>query len=391
MRREKAAVTSNAEVSGVDGRRAPLRVLILNWRDPKHPQAGGAETYLFELARRWARDGHWVAWLTAGFPGGGLADSIDGVKIRRIGGRASVYGLIPLYYLLKLRGRFDVILDSENGIPFYSPLFSRVPKICVVYHVHRRVFEEHLPFPLSKLFIWLELSAMPFLYRKSSFVTISETSRDEMEICRFSSRPIAIVYSGVDSALKPGARAPQPTILYLGRLKAYKRVDALIRSMRGILAAVPDAKLVVAGEGDQRTALEQLAAEQGVSERVEFTGYIDEATKARLLGEAWVFASASAMEGWGISVLEANACATPAVVTDSPGLKVAVIGGVTGIVTPLASMTEHLIALLTDRDLRLRLAQAALERAALFSWDRSAQSMLDVMYSEVKAGQLRAR
>ncbi len=375
----------------MSGRLAPLRVLVLNWRDPKHPQAGGAETYLFELARRWARKGHQVLWLTAGFPGGASTDSLDAVEIRRVGGRASVYGLIPLYYLFKLRGCFDIIVDSENGIPFFSPVFSRIPKICVVYHVHKRVFEEHLPFPLSKVFIWLELSVMPFVYRGCSFVTISETSRDEMEMYRFSSRAIPIVYSGVDAALVPRAKASAPTILYLGRLKAYKRVDALIKSMPAILAAVPDAKLVVAGEGDQRAVLEQLAVELGVNQRVEFTGYVDETAKARLLGEAWVFASASEMEGWGISVIEANACATPAVVSDSPGLKVAVVDGVTGIVTALAAMEQHLIAVLGDAELRQRFARAALQRAKIFSWDRSAEGMLELMYGEIEAGQSKAR
>ncbi len=328
-----------------------------------------------------------MLWLTAAFRGAAAADEIEGIEIRRIGGRATVYGLIPLYYLRKLRGKFDVIIDSENGIPFFSGLFSRLPKICVLYHVHRRVFEEHLPFPLSKLFVWLELCFMPFAYRGSLFVTISETSRDEMQTYRLSSRPIPIVYSGVDANLKPAPKASRPTILYLGRLKAYKRIDALVRALPAIVERYPDARMIVAGEGDQRGELERLASDLGVQRHVEFTGYIEEATKARLLGEAWVFASASEMEGWGISVIEANACGTPAVVTDSPGLRVAVVDGVTGVVTSLSGLTGELIAILQDTERRRRFGEAALERATLFSWDQSAQSMLELICGELQARQ----
>ncbi len=365
--------------------RTPLRILVMNWRCPKHPQAGGAEAYLFEMARRWVAAGHSVLWLTAGFPGSTPRDSIDGVTIRRVGGRASVYAFIPLYYLLRVRGRrFDAIVDSENGIPFFSPLYSRVPQLCVIYHVHRRVFEAHLPFPISKIFVWLELRAMPYVYRRARFVTISETTRDEMARYRISARAVPIVYVGVSADLVPAAKSPRPTILYLGRLKEYKRIDVLISALPLILARVPAAKLVIAGDGDQRAPLTRLAAELGVSQHVEFAGYIDEPTKARLLAEAWVFANASSMEGWGISVIEANACGTPSVVADSPGLSVAVTDGVTGLVASPETMGERIATLLEDRPQRERLAGNALARSNAFSWDHSAAAMLDLIYEEIE-------
>jgi len=376
---------SDADVAATS---RPLRVLILNWRDPKHPQAGGAETYLFELARRWVRLGHRVSWLTAGFAHGSARDEIEGIEIHRVGGRATVYGLIPLYYMLRLRGRFDVIVDSENGIPFFSPLFSSTPKVCVVYHIHRRVFEENLRWPLSRLFIWLELRLMPFLYRDSTFVTISPTSRDEMEQHRISSRNIPIVYSGVDETLRPGRKSSTPTILYLGRLKEYKRVDALVRAMPAILNDVPQAKLIVAGDGDQRAKLERLANEFGLGRSIEFAGFVDEGTKARLLREAWVLAHPSSMEGWGITVIEANACGTPAIVADSPGLRVAVVDGVSGSVVAVEAMAPEILRVLRDAQLRERLAAGASRRAAFFSWDRAAKRMLAVIRRELEASRI---
>lgn len=358
------------------------RILILNWRDPEHPQAGGAETYLFELARRWVRAGHRVAWLTAGFPGCAPTGTLDGVSVYRVGNRFTVYALVPMYYLLHLRGKFDVILDSENGIPFFSPLFSRLPRVCLIYHVHKRVFEQHLPPIAAQVFVWLELHAMPFFYRRSTFVSISETTRDEMLHYRMTRRPVPVVYPGVDARLRPGPKAHVPSIIYLGRLKEYKRIDVLVRAMVPIRARLPQAKLIIAGDGDRRASLEQLARELGVSQHVEFAGFVDDARKARLLSEAWVFASASSMEGWGISVIEANGCGTPAVVADSPGLRQAVEGGVSGTVTAPERIADELIAVLTDDALRARLSIGAQHRARQFSWDHAAEQMLAILERE---------
>ena len=163
-----------------------LRVLFLNWRDPEHPQAGGAERFLHEIGRRWVRAGHVVEWLTASFPGASREAMLDGIKVTRVGNAISVYGRIPLEYLRNFRDRFDIIIDAENGIPFFSPLFSLKPKICLMHHVHRDVFKKHLPRAISPFFIWLEGWVMPRLYRKSRFVAVSEDTRREMRECGFS-------------------------------------------------------------------------------------------------------------------------------------------------------------------------------------------------------------
>ncbi|MEO6836019.1 MAG: glycosyltransferase [Candidatus Tumulicola sp.] len=354
-----------------------LRVLVINWRDPKHPQAGGAETYLFELAKRWVRWGHQVEWLSGGFPGGSPRDAIESIPIRRVGNALTVYAAVPLTYLREFRDRFDVILDSSNGIPFFSPLFSMNPKICIVYHVHREVFKKHLPGWLAYVLSWCEETFVPLVYRKAHFVTISEDTRREMRRVGIGNSGTGLVRCGVDDSLVPGKKADVPTVLYLGRLKAYKRVDRLIEAFAGVRARLPSAELRIAGTGDAFPALRELVGRLGLDGAVIFEGFVDENRKRELLQRAWVTVSLSEMEGWGISAIEGNACGTPAIAFDVPGLREAIVHQESGLIVPVGGDAgDAILMVLKDEPLRRRLERGALSRAAKFSWDEAAREML---------------
>ncbi len=357
---------------------------MLNWRDPKHPQAGGAETYLVEQAKLWVAWGHTVDWLTAGFPGSRPGDSVGPISIHRIGNAITVYFLIPLIYLLRYRGKVDVILDAENGIPFFSPLFARVAKICIMHHVHREVFRSHLPTWLAYPLIWCEEKLMPLVYRNVRFVAVSEDTRQEMIAAGMATpNSIGLVRNGVAAGLKRGAKADVPTVLYLGRLKAYKRVDLLIERFARVRAVIPNAVLRIAGSGDARGRLEELVRSLKL-EGVSFEGFVDEERKRTLLRQAWVLVAPSEMEGWGITVIEANASGTPAIAFPVPGLREAIIDGVSGLIVPAGSdLAEVMIAVLRDERLRSRLEEGALARAAQFSWERAARTMEEEMFAAV--------
>lgn len=361
-----------------------LSILILNWRDPRHPQSGGAETYLFEMAKHWARWGNRVEWVSAGFKGAARHDTLDGIRITRVGNAATVYAAVPWLYFRKLRNRFDVIVDTENGIPFFSPLFSMKPKICLVFHVHKRVFQQQLPWWISWLFVWLETWCMPRLYKRSQFVTISRTSLEEMEAHRFSQMPIEIVHSGVGVDCVPGLKSPTPIISYVGRLKRYKRVDALIEAFSRVRQEHPDARLVIAGAGDQEPNLRQLAAETGLGDAIEIRGYVSDAEKVEVLQQSWLFVSPSSMEGWGIAAIEANACGTPALAYDVPGLKEAIVDGLNGFTVPDGSdLSVPISRILRDEKLRRSLELGSIQRAGRFSWNRCADAFLDVIMRHV--------
>ena len=281
-----------------------LRILVVNWRDPNHPQAGGAETYLFEQAKRWVRWGHQVEWLSGGFAGGAAHDRIDDVPIRRVGNAMTVYAAVPFTYLREFRDRFDVVLDASNGIPFFSPLFSMKPKVCIVYHVHREVFKNHLPRWLAYALAWCEEKLVPLVYRNVHFVTISDDTREEMRRVGIGDAGTGLVRCGVDGSLVPGEKASLPTVLYLGRLKAYKRVDRLIEAFAAVRERVPSAVLQIAGTGDALAGLRDLVSSLHLDDAVTFEGFVDDDRKRELLARAWVTVSLSEMEGWGITAIE---------------------------------------------------------------------------------------
>lgn len=359
-----------------------LRVLIVNWRDVRHPRAGGAETYLHEIARRLVVRGAEVEWLCAGFRGGAADETIDGVRIRRVGDRATIYLLAAWTYLRRLHDRFDVIVDSENGIPFFTPLFSLKPKVLLVYHVHRRVFLERMPFPINRLFVWLELGLVPAIYRRVPVVTISDDTHADLLRYGKTRLPIAIVHPGVGADCLPGEKATAPTAVYVGRLEPYKRVDLLVDAFARVHAALPAARLRVVGAGTDERRLRAQVAARGLGEVVTFCGFVSDETKVRELAGAWVFASASSHEGWGIAAIEAHACGTPAVAFDVAGLREAILRETTGALVldgDVAAFAARLFAYLTDAPLRERHARAARERARAFDWDATAERFYELL------------
>lgn len=355
-------------------------ILILNWRDPKHPQAGGAEKYLFEQAKRWLHRGHYVEWLSGGFAGGAARDSIDSIPIRRVGNAVTVYAAVPWTYVTEFRDRFDIVLDAENGLPFFSPLYSLKPKLCIVHHVHLDVFRNHLPKWLAYPLMACERTIVPMVYRNVPFVTVSEDTRAEMKAIGMSKRPVSIVYNGVDDDLTPGAKATAPTVLYFGRLMAYKRVDRLIEAFGKVKASVPEAHLIIAGAGPAKQALEKCVERLGLMTCVTFEGFVGDARKRELLQHAWILVNPSEIEGWGVSVIEANACGTAAIAYDVPGLRESIRHDQTGLVVSKdGDLAASIVTLLRDGALRERLERGAIAWARNFSWDKSAGNMLKEM------------
>ena len=359
------------------------RVLVFNWRDTEHKNAGGAEVYIHELARRWVRAGHSVT-MFAGNDGTQTRECVtDGVRVIRRGSFYLAYPWAFFYYLFRFRGRFDVIVDCHNGIPFFTPLYAKEPVVCLLHHVHQEVFHQFLPKPLAWFAATLENRLMPFAYRKCPFITVSESSRKEMQHWKILGTGIEIINPGIDLAhLSPGTQAAVPTVLYLGRLKAYKSIPVLLKALKLLLPQVPAARLVIAGSGEELASLQQLSQELGIAERVEFTGKISEEEKSRHLQGAWVFVNPSLMEGWGITTIEANACGVPVVASDVPGLRDSVRNDHTGFLFSYndeRQLADGLTRLLTDAALRERMSRNALEWAQNFDWDIIARRFWDVV------------
>jgi glycosyltransferase involved in cell wall biosynthesis len=359
-----------------------VRILALNWRCLRHPDAGGAEVNLFEQARRWAARGHEVTVFCAD-PGREAAperdECVDGMSIRRRGGRLTVYAWAALLVLGRGR-RFDRILDVSNGIPFFTPAFTRVPSVLLVHHVHGDQWRTEFPAPIALVGRWLEERLVPWLYRRRPVIAVSETTRAALVQIGFDPHRLAIVHNGVDAPLDGAAPAVTPSVVYLGRLKRYKRIERLVVAFAALRERFPAARLEIAGDGDARPSIEAMIDRLGLEGSVTLHGYIDEQAKSRLLARATVFATPSMHEGWGVSVIEANAHGCPAVAYNVPGLSAAIRDDETGLLAENdRDFQESVGRILGDQALRSRLSAAARRWAGRFDWDASAAATLAVL------------
>lgn len=357
-----------------------LRILVVNWQDRENPQAGGAEAHLHEVFGRLARSGHDVTLLCSGFRDCEPRTTLDGIRVHRTGSRYTFGVAAPLYHRRHLAERsFDVVVEDLNKVPLFTPLWTAAPPVLLVHHLFgATAFQEATP-PVAAV-TWLLELPVPRVFRRVPTVAVSEsTARDLVERGMDRDR-ITVIPNGIDlEAFTPGeAKDPEPTLLYLGRLKRYKRVDLILRAVARLRDRGVACRLLVAGRGDRRRALEELADRLGIRDRVRFTGFVSEERKRELLRRAWVHVLTSSKEGWGITNLEAAACGTPTVASDAPGLRDSVRDRETGFLVPhgdTEALADRLETLLGDEALRRRMGRNARRFAEGYSWDASARKM----------------
>jgi len=360
-----------------------VKILLVNWNDGENPQAGGAEIHLHELFGRIAFWGHQVHLIASGWPGCIPDTMVDGIQVTRIGGRHS--------FALRARGavrralreqRFDVVVEDINKLPLFLPLLTSLPFVAIVPHLFgTTAFAEASP-PMAAV-VWAAELPIPWVYRHAAFHAISESTRDDLARRGVPRERIIVIHPGVDSqAYHPDPatpRAPRPTFLYLGRLKRYKGVEFALRALAIARAARPDMTLDICGQGDDRPRLERLAGALGLRDAVRFLGYVPEEEKKRLLRRAWAVVFPSPKEGWGITNVEAAACGTPALASDSPGLRESVQREVTGYLVPhgdAEALADRMLALAADPAAVERLGRAARAFAEGLSWDAAARATI---------------
>ncbi len=361
-----------------------MRILIFNWRDTQHTYAGGAEVYVHELAKRWVLAGNKVTMFCGNDNKHISNEIIDGVEIFRRGGTYTVYFFAFIYYLLKFRGKYDLIIDCENGIPFFTPLYVRKPIILVIHHVHQEVIRKYLRWPVSLIAAVLEAKFMPGIYKEKRIVTVSESSKEEIVKLGFMNKEnIEIVYNG--TSVKPESFIPKteyPSFLYLGRLQDYKNIDVAIAAFAKVLKKYRNAKLNIVGFGESHVKLKKLAERLSGGESIAFLGKVSHAEKVRLLSEAWVVLQPSEIEGWGITVIEANACGTPVIASRVHGLRDSVVHGRTGILVEHRNVRQFAAAmekLIRDSGLRDKLSKEAYLWSKNFDWGKSADLFYNVI------------
>ncbi len=358
--------------------KASRRILIFNWRDTRHKFSGGAEVYIQELSKRWVAEGNTVTVFCGNDNRHVSYEMIDGVEIYRRGGTYTVYLFAFIYYLLKFRGKYDIIVDCENGIPFFTPLYAREQVILLVHHIHQEIFHKFLFFPFNVIAAVLEGKLMPLVYKNKNVVTVSASSKKDIINLGFTNeKNIQIIPNGVsDSLFVDYPKTEAPSFIYLGRLKEYKNIDVAIKAFAKVVQLHKKAKFFIVGEGESLSVLNNLVADLGIKKSVTFYGRVEEKEKVKLLAKSWAAIQPSQMEGWGLTVIEANAAGTPVIASRVNGLQDSVVDGRTGMLVSSGSVTQFanaMVALIEDNQLRFNLSQDARIWAKNFDWSKSAE------------------
>ncbi|WP_439030487.1 glycosyltransferase family 4 protein [Gordonia terrae] len=368
----------------------PSDVLLLCWRDTGHPQGGGSETYLERVGAELARRGARVTFLTSGYRGAARDEVRDGMRFVRAGGRISVY---PVMLATILAGRIglgplagrgpDVVVDTQNGVPFFSALVSAAPTVVLVHHCHR----EQWPVAgrlLGRVGWFIESRVSPRVHRRNRYVTVSAPSKSELVDLGVDADRISVVRNGVDPLPAdigtPAAESGQVRLCVLSRLVPHKQVEDALTVVARLRREGVDARLDVIGGGWWSDELRTAAAELGVTEVVRFHGHVDERRKHELLAGARVHLMPSRKEGWGLAVVEAAQHGVPTIgYRSAAGLTDSIDDGDTGLlvdgVDELASATRKLI---DNPDETRRLGRNARIKASRYSWSATCDGFLEV-------------
>jgi glycosyltransferase involved in cell wall biosynthesis len=369
-----------------------LRILVVNWLDRENPQAGGAETHLHEVFGRLASRGHEVTALVSGWAGGASRMELDGIDVHRTGRRYTFSIAAPRYYRRHLAETpFDVVVEDLNKVPLFAPWWTHMPVVLLCHHLFGTTAFQAGPVPLAAA-TWILERPIPWVYRNVPTVAVSESTRADLEGRGLPAGRIDVIPNGIDlqrfTPEPSGGRAGRPTLLYLGRLRKYKRVDVVIEAVARLAESGTDVQLLVGGTGDQAEELHDLAGLLGVADRVRFLGYVPEADKLELMRTAWMHVLVSEKEGWGISNLEAAASGTPSVAADAPGLRESVVDGVTGLLVPPDdpdALAAAIRTLTEDAARREAMGVEARRFSEGFTWEAAADAFERVLSRVVGA------
>jgi len=366
-------------------------ILLLNWQDIRHPLGGGAEVHLHEVFRRIASRGHRVTQLCCRHPGMKPVERIDGITIVRSGSRR-LFNFTAPRSCRKLinNGQYDIVIDCINKLPLLAPLYVRhVPVLGVVHHLFKSTIFKEAALPQA-LYVYLYEKLIRPVYKNTPFCVISPSTLQDLTDSGIAPGHIEIVAISIDHDLYKTSGASgsdEPLIGYLGRIKKYKSVDHLIRAFAAVRKTVSESKLIIIGGGDNLEHLKKLTRRLNLEQAVQFTGFVEEHKKVAYLRKCAVVVNPSAKEGWGLTVIEANACGVPVIAADVPGLRDSVIDGKTGLLYPYGDTdvcAKLIINLLQDREYRKTLRKNALEWAAGFTWDAAADKTFEIIEKTIK-------
>ncbi len=362
-----------------------MKILLINWRCIKNPEAGGAEIHLHEIFKRVAAFGHSVTLVSHYYKNAKREEIIDGIKVIRVGNRYLFHKQFKSFYKKNLANLdFDLVVDYLTKIPLNTPAYIKKPLVGALMHIHGKSMFTELPFPLS-LYVYLKEKRIPVNYKNTPLFVISPSTKKDLVKIGYDEKKVEFLYSGIDQDLfdKNIPKSENPSLVYVGRLKKYKNLEAIINAMPKVIDAIPNAILEIAGCGDHEPALKQLVKNINLDNKIIFHGKVSEDKKVEMMGKAWLFVIMSLMEGWGIVVIEANAASTPTIGSDVPGLRDSIQNNSTGLLVPphdSDALSDAIISLFNDKARLKEMSIAAKSWSEKFTWDSSATHFLDTVY-----------
>ncbi|MDF7798960.1 glycosyltransferase family 4 protein [Pontiellaceae bacterium B1224] len=367
-----------------------MRILILNWRDARHPRAGGADFRLQHVYAPLTEQGHEVILYSCAFPGCEPSDNIDGIEVHRLGNDYTFSFLC----MIKLRGwvkqhRPDVVVEDLNKLPFYSPIVYKGPLLIQMHHLWRNSIFRETNFPMA-FFIWASEEMIRFVYHKCKFSVVSESTQTELNAMGVPKRNVRVIYNGADlTRYKPSGEPKELMMVWIGRIQKYKGPIDACQILERLLEEFPALTLVIVGDGPFRSEVEKYIAAKGLQDKVRLTGFISEEEKIDLLQRASVHLQSSYKEGWGLSVIEANCCGCPVVANNTAGLRDSCRDNENGLLYNYCDIEDgasKVRKILTDEALRERLVAKGCEWGNSFSWERNSREILDYL-QEILAAQ----
>jgi glycosyltransferase involved in cell wall biosynthesis len=370
-----------------------MKILILNWRDITHPLTGGAETSLFEHAKYWKSQGAQVVWFSARAGDNSSREEIEGIKFFRAGSHYTVHFLGIIYYLLGKFGKPDIVIDCFHGIPFFTPFFISHKKILAVIHeVAGKVWFLNSSKPIAVIGYLIE-PIIFWLYRNIQFMTVSESTRKDLEALHIPKKYISVIHNGTDVVSQNKTqKQKKPTLIYLGKITKDKGIQDAIQAFSIIIGQYPEAVLWIVGKEEREGTLREITRRYSYMEKsIQYKGFISDKEKLNLLARAWLLLHPSQKEGWGLTVIEAARQKTPTVGYNVEGLRDSIMQGKTGILTDKnpESLAQEVIKIIMDTRLRNMLSQQAYEWSKNFSWEKSTKESWNLIRKIVKTTRIK--
>ena len=366
-----------------------MKILILNWRDIKNPESGGAEIVTMEHAKAWIKNGHSVTWLASAFKDSAKEEIINDVRIVRRGNWITVFLLAPFFYFFS-KQKYDLVIDEIHGIPFFTPLYVRKPKIAFIHEVASNIWDYMYPFPINKIGKITERLYF-YLYRNLPFWTDAPSTIDDLEKFGVKRKKcVAIPCPSGNQSLKfLPSKEKIPTFIFVSRVVKMKGIEEVIKAFYYILKEIKNGQLWIVGDGDKKYLkyLTKTMHSYSISTKVKFFGRVSESKKLELMKSSHVLLHASIREGWGLVVTEAASQATPSIVYNVSGLKDSVINNKTGIVlsknSPL-EMAKQALLLIGNKEKYVEFQKNCLNNSKNLKWDEVTKESLRLIESVAK-------